>query len=122
MFILRQSYNRLVSLLNQKEHELRVQDRILLEKNQEIHKLRDRVRALEHEKIDGSRVECLGGLSVSLELPADVARVLPDHFGGKVLQHEATKVVVLDKNGNGKVAYTAKKADKGFSYLLVREK
>jgi hypothetical protein len=63
-----------------------------------------------------------GSNGISLNLPADVARIMPDHFGGNVIKQDATKVVVLDKNGNAKTAYTKKQADKGFSYLLVREK
>lgn len=55
-------------------------------------------------------------------LPDNVAQYVPDHFGGKVIKQEATKVVVLGADGsvvaNG---YTKRKADKGYSYLLVRQ-
>ncbi len=61
---------------------------------------------------------------IGVNLPDDVVRRVPDFFGGPdVLSHEATRVVVLNQKGEvSKVAFTKKKPDTGYSYLLVREK
>lgn len=60
--------------------------------------------------------------SVELSLPDDVLRYVPDFFGGQVVKQEATRVVKLDKSGNATYHFTKKEPNKGFSYLLVREK
>jgi hypothetical protein len=55
-------------------------------------------------------------------MPDDVVRIVDDVLGGKVMKHEATtKCLIVDKQGNVKTGMTKQKADKGYSYKLVRE-
>jgi hypothetical protein len=49
-----------------------------------------------------------------------VAVYVDDYFGGKVIKQEATKVVIIDKNGKTTEAFSKQKPDKGYSYKLVR--
>lgn len=59
-------------------------------------------------------------VDATMNFPDTVAQYVPDHFGGKVIKQEATKVVILTAEGNISYGHTKRKADKGYSYLLVR--
>lgn len=56
-----------------------------------------------------------------LILPDNVLQYTDDILGGKVIKQEGVKCLVVDKNGNVKSGITKQKADKGFTYKLVRE-
>jgi hypothetical protein len=55
-----------------------------------------------------------------VNLPDTVPQYVPDFFGGKVIKQEARKVIQVDKEGNVTTGLTAKQADDGFAYVLVR--
>ena len=63
-----------------------------------------------------------GSLNVSGELimPDNIARFVPDHFGGQVLIQQATKVIEIAPSGDIKTGVTKRKPDAGCSYVLVR--
>lgn len=63
----------------------------------------------------------VSGGSWSLQLGDDVLVYVDDILGGKVIKQESTKCLVIDKDGNVKTGLTKQKADKGYSYKLVRE-
>ena len=54
-----------------------------------------------------------------LILPDNVPVYVDDHFGGKVLKQEATKVIEIAANGDIKTGLTKRKADDGYGYVLV---
>jgi len=56
-----------------------------------------------------------GGLS----LPDNVAEYVDDYYGGKVIKQEATKVVILDENGNATYSQTKRKPKKGKKFIVV---
>jgi hypothetical protein len=56
----------------------------------------------------------------NITLPDTVLQYVDDILGGKVIKQEGTKCLVIDKDGNVKTGLTKQKADKGFSYKLVR--
>ena len=60
-----------------------------------------------------------GGLD--LNLPADVPRYVPDLFGGKVIKQEATKAILIGKEGEVQQGLTKSEPDKGYTYKLIRE-
>jgi len=55
-----------------------------------------------------------------LNLPTDVLRYVDDILGGKVIKQEGTKCIVIEADGTVKTGLTKQKADKGYSYKLVR--
>lgn len=57
----------------------------------------------------------------STYFPDDVAVFVEDYFGGSVIKQEATKVVVLNEDGEASYYLTSKSPDKGRKYLLVQE-
>ena len=61
------------------------------------------------------------GGNFELNLPDDVLRYVDDILGGRVVKQEGTKCLLIDKDGNVKTGLTKQKADKGFSYKLLRE-
>ena len=62
-----------------------------------------------------------GSLNISGELilPDNVPVYVDDHFGGKVLKQEATKVIEISAEGVIKTGLTKRKADDGYGYVLV---
>lgn len=138
MFIFKSTYRGLLNDLEHRNKSICDQHKIILGKDREIN-LRDRHIVDLKEALSNARdlkaileklsplfsisgMFTIGDASCELKLPDNVPVYVLDYFGGKVIRQEATKVVVLDKSGNVKTTWTKKKADKGFSYLLVREK
>lgn len=69
------------------------------------------------DKFDGVIASIDGCIAEgNLILPNDVARYVDDYYGGQVLKQEATKLVVIDKDGNATYHWTAKKPTGGYSY------
>jgi hypothetical protein len=62
-----------------------------------------------------------GCISGKLNLPDDVLVYVDDLFGGKVIKHVGTKAIKIEKDGTVKTGLTKQKADKGYSYKLIRE-
>lgn len=126
MFIWKETYNKLVNKIQRLEYLLKESD----SSNCQLRRERDEARNLK------AILEALYPLTavfsysfgangkIGVDLPENVVRLVPDYFGGEVMRHEAVKVVVLNKNGEVvKVGWTKKKkADTGYSYVLVREK
>ena len=54
-----------------------------------------------------------------LILPDNVPVYVDDHFGGKVIKQEATKVIEIAPNGDIKTGLTKRTADDGYGYVLV---
>ena len=54
-----------------------------------------------------------------LILPDNVPVYVDDHFGGKVIKQEATKVIEISADGDIKTGLTKRKADDGYGYVLV---
>ncbi len=137
MFIFKSTYKDLLNQLEHREKSICDQHKVILGKDREIN-LRDKHIVDLKESLKNARdlkdiltiltpmtfaYSRISDGSCELNLPANVVRVLPDYFGGEVMSHEANKVVVLSSNGEiRKVAYTKKKPDTGYSYVLVREK
>lgn len=58
--------------------------------------------------------------SNSIVLPDDVLQYTDDILGGKVIKQEGTKCLVISKDGKVTEGLTKQKADKGYSYKLIR--
>lgn len=56
-----------------------------------------------------------------IEFDDSVAVYVDDMLGGKVIKQEATKCLIISKDGKVETGYTKEKADKGYSYKLIRE-
>ena len=54
-----------------------------------------------------------------LQLPDNVPVYVDDHFGGKIIKQEATKVIEIAPNGDIKTGLTKRTADDGYGYVLV---
>ena len=54
-------------------------------------------------------------------IPDDVARYVEDLFGGKVIEQEANKAILIGKDGSIKTGHTRKACDKGREYKLVQD-
>lgn len=94
-----------------KELESKIELKSLLEKM--IEKI-----SIITDKYDSIRfVDCNGELT----LPDNVLQYVDDYFGGKVIKQEATKLVVLDVNGNATYHKTKKPVDKNRKYKLLQE-
>lgn len=117
MFILKSKHEKIVTELKQR-----------IAQAEDLHKLLEKI--IDKTGIPmpeggfhgGAFLTTLGG-SVAWEkmsLPDNIAQYVDDYFGGKVIKQEATKVVILEKDGERKEAFTKQKPDKGFSYKLVR--
>lgn len=116
--------------ISRKEHE-----RIVAEKDREISSLKDGVKLSlvlqrlvekteKQEKdwttfCDATTTLKWGALEESLS--DAIPRYVDDYYGGKVIKQEATKVVILDDNGDATYAVTRKAADRGRKYLLVQK-
>jgi len=61
-----------------------------------------------------------GNWHTELVLPDTVLQYTEDILGGKVIKQEGTKCLVIGKDGIVKTGLTKEKADKGYSYKLVR--
>jgi len=57
-----------------------------------------------------------------LILPDNVPVYVDDHFGGKVIKQEVTKVIEISAEGVIKTGLTKRTADDGTSYVLVRNR
>lgn len=55
----------------------------------------------------------------TISLNDNVAIVVDDHFGGKVVRQQATPVVVLTGEGTLEKSWTARTPDKGRKFVLV---
>jgi len=62
----------------------------------------------------------VAGFSPKFEIPDTVLQYTDDILGGKVIKQEGTKCLVIDSKGDVKTGLTKQKADKGYSYKLVR--
>ena len=62
-----------------------------------------------------------GDWRVKMDLPDTVLQYTDDILGGQVIKQEGTKCLIVDKNGKVKEGLTKQKADKGYSYKLIRE-
>jgi len=65
---------------------------------------------------------CFSSLHITgnnLILPDNVPVYVDDHFGGKVIKQEATKVIEISANGDIKTGLTKREPDDGYGYVLV---
>ncbi len=51
----------------------------------------------------------------------NIPRYAEDILGGKVIKQEGTKCIVINENGEVKTGLTKQKADKDYTYKLVRK-
>lgn len=58
--------------------------------------------------------------SYELRLPDTVLQYTENILGGEVIKQEGIKCLIVDKDGNVKTGLTKQKADKGYSYKLIR--
>ena len=58
--------------------------------------------------------------AVPMTIPDTVLQYTDDILGGKVIKQEGVKCLVIDSKGDVKTGLTKQKADKGYSYKLVR--
>lgn len=118
MFILKSKHEKIVAELKQR-----------ITQAEDLHKLLENI--IDKTGIPTPPKNWVSGASLSVlkdgilgwtgySLPDNVAQYVDDYFGGKVIKQEATKVVILEKDGERKEAFTKQKPDKGFSYKLVR--
>jgi len=68
-----------------------------------------------------STITAINEIREKFKLPDNVLVYEDDILGGKVIKQEVTKCIVIDKEGNVRHDITKQKADKGYSYKLVRE-
>lgn len=104
--------------------------RIVADKDERIEKLSEAIKE-ERRRNDISELlrkhdQDLCGItgyvdSLRAGFPDNIPQYVDDYFGGKLFKQEATKVVILDKDGNATYALTAKTPDEGFSYVLDRK-
>lgn len=87
------------------------------EKFEEITEKLAEISVYNGSKIMGMEGCCVTG-SGELRLPDDVARYVPDYFGGQVIKQEAYPVTILDENGKATYALTATKPDKNKRFIL----
>ncbi len=72
--------------------------------------------------INGIKFDVSGGAwNTELILPDTVLQYTEDILGGKVIKQEGTKCLVIGKDGLVKTGLTKEKADKGYSYKLIRQ-
>jgi hypothetical protein len=64
----------------------------------------------------GTCVSGSGGVMSALD--DTVPRYVEDYFGGKVIKQESTPVTILDVNGIAIYGVTARKPEKGKTYIL----
>lgn len=100
----------------------------ILKLEKELSEARDLKAILEklyplHE-VFGSVLNCVNGVNggYELRLPDEVLQYTEDILGGKVIKQEGTKCLVIEKDGTVKTGLTKQKADKGYSYKLLRNK
>jgi hypothetical protein len=132
MFITKKKHNQIVQDLSYKNFK---EVEKTLKETREIYEkeINDLKKALEEAKdlkfilekfsnfsISGIGISVSGG-NWDIELPDNVLQYTEDILGGKVIKQEGTKCLVVDKQGNVKEGLTKQKADKGYSYKLVRE-
>jgi len=112
--------------ITKKKHNQIVED-LLYKHSQELEKAQNLKSILEslHQNLvtlKGDYSVMMGVCGVGeLNLPDNVLQYTEDILGGKVIKQEGTKCLVVDKQGNVKEGLTKQKADKGYSYKLVRE-
>lgn len=98
--------------------DLRSDMKILREKLEKAENLKDILSKISN--IDGVIWGSDGG-AFSYNLPSNVATYETDILGGQVIKQEATKCLIVDKDGGVKTGLTKQSPDKGFKYKLVRE-
>lgn len=91
---------------------------------QQLREARDLKAVL--EKLAGIGVSTSSVLAANcggyeIVMPDDVARYVPDHFGGRVIKQEATKVIEISPDGSVKTGLTKRPPDPGFNYILNRK-
>ena len=115
------SNNNLDDLLAHKQGNLR--------RMKEIEVLEEKLRKAEDLKeilvslSDKSKkyIDFMAGSSCMMgELPDNVLVYVDDILGGKVIKQEGVKCLVIDRAGNVKTGLTKQKADKGYTYKLMR--
>jgi len=101
--------------LLKKKHEEEV-----LKLKSELSEAKDMKKIIERLVLNDTCFAYAADGSRGVDLPADVLRYVDDMFGGKVIKQDAVKGISINKDGKITVGLT-KKADKGYSYRLVRE-
>lgn len=98
--------------------DLRGDMKTLREKLEKAENLKDILSKISN--IDGVIWGSAGG-AFSYNLPSNVATYETDILGGQVIKQEATKCLIVDKEGSVKTGLTKQSPDKGFTYKLIRE-
>ena len=120
MFITKKRHDRIVA-------ELRASLKNSEDLVEEMRKQRDAAQELQGvlEKLADKAQNFVTFASNSLNfnseliLPDNVPVYVDDHFGGKVIKQEATKVIEISADGDIKTGLTKRKADDGYGYVLV---
>jgi exopolysaccharide biosynthesis protein len=72
--------------------------------------------------INGNGFDMSGGSwNTEIVLPDTVLQYVEDILGGNVIKQEGIKCLVIGKDGTVKTGLTKEKADKGYTYKLVRD-
>lgn len=94
----------------------------LREKLEEAKDLKSILESLTNKYVNfSSGFAYLNGFNNNVALPDNVATYEADILGGKVIKQEATKCIIIKKDGSITEGITKQKPDKGYTYKLVRE-
>lgn len=110
------THNRIVAELKEEYAE---KHKKLTEELKEAKDLKSILLKMSSMTIDGKGWSVTGG-GWETSLGDNVLIYVDDILGGKVIKQEGTKCLIVDKEGNTKTGLTKQKADKGYSYKLVR--
>lgn len=92
----------------------------------EVTRLTDKLEVLQKVEDLGATLAATSGNFITNDSLAPrlrmegAAMLVDDYYGGKVFEHEATDLTVLDSNGKATYHKTKQAPDKGFSYKLER--
>ena len=112
------THNRIITELKETYAEKHAKLTAELKEARDLKTILDRFSSL---TINGTGFALSGGTwNTELVLSDTYLQYVEDILGGKVIKQEGTKCLVIGKDGTVKAGLTKEKADKGYTYKLVR--
>ena len=113
------THNRIIAELKEEYEEKHKSLTAQLKEAKDLKTILDRLSSL---TINGTGFTMSGGnWNTELVLPDTVLQYVDDILGGKVIKQEGTKCLVIGKDGTVETGLTKEKADKGYTYKLLRD-
>ncbi len=110
-----------------KHNQLMHEQAVIHEKEiKELLKTRNEAQDLKSilEKVSSMRINDMSftmtGGNFHVSVPDNVLQYVDDILGGEVIKQEAVKCILIDPKGNITTGLTGRRADKGYTYKLVR--